>query len=94
MPGVKAISGLKVATRPVAESSNTDAAVTLDCAGPVSVKIAALMVAGSMRSPDGTLKVALTDASVHTPVVPAAGLVESIEMLAALTGPLVAKVQT
>ena len=83
-----------MAIRPVDESSNTDAAVTLSCAGPVSVKIAALMATGSMRSPDGTLNVALTDASVHTPVVPAAGLVESTEIFAALTGPLVVKVQT
>lgn len=68
--------------------------MTLDCAGPVSVKLAALTDAGSIRSPEGTLKVALTEASVHTPVAPAVGLVDNTEIFAALAGPLVVKTQT
>lgn len=82
-----------MAILPVAASSSTDAGVTLFCPGPVSVKVAELMVKGSMRSPDGTLKVALIDASVQMLLLPAAGLVESTDMFAALTGPLVVKVQ-
>ena len=56
-------------------------------------KGAELMVEGSRRSPEGTLKVTFRAASVHT-VLPAAGLVESTLMFVVLTGLMVVNVPT
>ncbi len=93
---MRAVCGLKVATRPVAASRVTDAAMTgvSAGAGPVTLKVAALTVAGSMRRPEGTLNVALAVALGHTPVALTAGLVESTDTLAAGAAAAVVKVHT
>ena len=70
--------------RPVTASSTTDAAVTGVKAGPVNVNVAEVTVEGSIRWPEGTLKVALTLALGHTPVAPAAGLMDSTETFGGL----------
>ena len=83
-PGVRELVGVKVPMVPVATSSTTDAAVTdVDAgAGPVTVNVVALTVLGFIRRPTGTVNVALTDAVGHTPVWPAAGLVDATEIFA------------
>jgi hypothetical protein len=83
-PGAKALSGVQVAMRPVATSRITEAAVTgVEAgAGPMTVKVAALTARGSIRKPEGTLKVALTVAVGHTPLTATAGEVESTETFA------------
>ena len=88
--------GVKVAIRPVGLSRTMDDAVTGVKAGPgpVTVKLAALMVVGSIRVPEGTLKVALMVAVVHTSFAPAMGLVESTVTFAGGTGVVVVKVHT
>ena len=96
-PAVRVASGLKLAMRPVAASSTTEPATTgtRPGAGPVTVNTAELMVDGSMRRPDGTLKVALMLALVQTPPALAAGWVDSTETLAGGTAvAAVAKVHT
>ena len=88
---------MKVATRPVTISSETDAGITeakLNGPGPFTVKVPAVIVVGSMRAPEGTPKLALIAAPGQTPVAPAVGLVESTEMLAGATAPAVRNVQT
>jgi len=59
--------------RPVAASSTTDAAVTGAEPGPVTVNVNVLIVSGSMRKPEGTLKVALMLALGQTPTAPPVG---------------------
>ena len=91
---VSGSSGVKVAIRPVAASRTTDDATTDVVPGAaVTVNVAALTVSGSMREPEGTLKVALI-AVIQTPEVPAPGLVEDTETLASAIGPAVRNVQT
>ena len=85
-PDVSATCGVNVAIRPVAASSTTDAAVTGVKAGPVRVKVVDVSVDGSIRKPDGTLKVALTLAFGHTVVAPAAGLVDNTETFGGIGG--------
>src|SRR5450759_4117499 len=94
--GVRSLCGVNVAIVPVAASSATDAAVTEVTAGdgPVTVNVAALTVLGSIRRPEGTVKVALTDAFGHTPDSPAVGLVDFTVTFAALTAAAVVKVHT
>ena len=83
---MSAASGVKVAIRPVAASSTTDAAVTGVKAGPIKVKVVDVNVDGSIRKPEGTLKVALTLAFGHTPVAPTAGLVDITETFGGMGG--------
>ena len=75
-------SGVKVAMRPVATSSTTEDASTLVPPGPVSVKLPALIVAGSMRRPEGTAKVALMASVRQTLAAPSAGLVDATLIMA------------
>src|SRR5204863_9886968 len=81
-PLVRAAAGVKVAMRPVGASSATVAAGTATMPGPVNVKVVDVMVSGSMRSPEGTVKVALTVAAGHTPAAAARGFVEPTETFA------------
>src|ERR1700734_2492208 len=95
-PLVRALCGVNVAMVPVAASSDTDAAVTEVNAGegPVTVKVAALIVLGSIRSPAGTAKVALTAAFGHTPVSSAVGLVDFTVTFVDVTAADAVKVHT
>ena len=88
------LSGVKVAMRPVGVSSATDAAVTTVTPGPVRIKVPVVTVAGSIRKPEGTVKVALTLELEHTAGAPAAGLVESTETDADGAAVAVVKVHT
>lgn len=96
VPALRGLSGVKVAMRPVALSRTTDAAVTGTGMGdgPATVKVAVLIMVGSIRIPEGTLKVALMAALLHTPVPFALGLVDSTETFAGAAGPAVVKVHT
>ena len=80
--------------RPVAASSNTDAALTGVTPGPVTMKVAAFTVDGSIRVPEGTEKVALTLALGQTPDPPVAGVVELTVTLATGAAETVVKVHT
>ena len=95
-PDVSGFAGLKVAIRPVATSSTTDDAITgvIAGAGPVTVNVAVVIDRGSIRNPEGTLKVALMLAPGHTPVAFADGLVLTTETFAGAVGPAVVNVQT
>ena len=69
---------------PVAASSTTEAATTEVVVGWARErKVPASMVLGSIRKPDGTWKVALTEAFGQTPVWFADGLVDCTVMLPA-----------
>ena len=101
-PAVSGLVGVKVAMRPVAASTITDAAATgvAPGAGPVTMKVAVVTVDGSSRNPEGTLNAALILAPGHTPVAPAVGLVESTDTFVGPPGgggmiaPAVVKVHT
>ena len=66
---------MNVAICPVAASRDTDAAVTgVEAgAGPVTMNVVGVTVVGSMRDPEGIVKVALMADAGHTPVAFAAG---------------------
>ena len=91
-----ALCGVKVAMRPVAESRVTDDATTgvEPGAGPTTANVAVFTVNGSIRSPDGTLNVALMEAPGHTLVAFADGLVDCTETLAVGPGADAVNVQT
>src|SRR5687767_11684906 len=77
--------------RPVAASSATDAAATGVEPGPVRLNVAVLIVAGSMRTPEGTLKVAFRGAPGHTPEAALSGttaLTVGAALVATLPTPL------
>ena len=87
------LSGVNVAIRPVAASI-----VTLSAtkgikvgAGPVIIKVVVFTLAGSIRKPVGTVKVALIFESKQTIGAPARGLVDSTEILAAGMAAVVVK---
>ncbi len=61
-------------------------------AGPVTVNVVGVTVVGSIRRPDGTVKVALMPAVGHTELALAAGLVDVTETFPAAFGAAAVKV--
>ena len=88
--------GVNFAMRPVAASRTTEAAATgVDVgAGPTTVNVVGVSVVGSIRKPEGTVKVALTPAVAHTVVALAAGFVDSTETCPAALGAAALKIHT
>ena len=99
---MSALAGVKVATLPVAASSDTDAAITGVDAGaePLTIKVAAVKDDGSKRAPEGTVKVALMVALGHTLEAALAGEIERTEISdgppgsGGITGPALVNVHT
>jgi hypothetical protein len=63
-------------------------------AGPVTVNVVGVNVVGSIRNPDGTVKVALMPAVGHTAGALAVGLVETTDTFPAALATVVVNVQT
>ena len=93
---MRGLCGVNVAMRPVAASKVTDAAITgVEAgAGPVTLNVVGVNVVGSIRSPDGTVKVALIPAVGHTALALAAGFVESTDTFPVALGAAAVKVHT
>ena len=70
-----------------ASSTTDDATMALNAgAGPVTVNVAVVTVAGFILAPEGTLKVALTLVLGHAVADPAIGFVDSTETFVATPG--------
>ena len=87
---------MNVAIWPVEGSKLIDAAVTgVEAgAGPVTTNVVGVNVVGSIRKPDGTVKVALIPPLEHAVFEPAAGLVEPTDTLPTGLGAAAVKVHT